>query len=188
MTFPQIISFHTNDPHYTAEAQGLIESCKRLDLPLSCGILQSQGSWEANCAMKGNYVADALALWRRPLLWLDADAVVLKVPTLFENPDFEFAIYFHQPKQEFVSNTVYFAYTPRVINLVEEWAWRCEREPQVWDQKHLQAAWMSMPKNERPKTFFLPFGYAKIVNRTYEGEVFIQQNQASRRFKKIINQ
>lgn len=181
--FPLVINFHTDDSFYREEAKHLLASCRAFDMPIYQEVLPNSGSWTGNCAQKGPFVHRCMVRHQRPLLWLDADAVVVQKPTIFEEVECDFAAFWHGGV-ELISACCYFNCTPAAMALVQQWAARCVGHPDVWDQKLLQQAVEEMKELRVVK---LPMGYCKIYNRSYDGPLFIQQNQASRRFKRRIN-
>lgn len=187
MSFPLVISFYTAGTPYEQEIETLIESCQRFNLETHIEGLDPVGSWVENCAMKGPFVLDCLQRFARPVLWLDADAEVVRYPALFDNADFDVAAYRNR-EGELLSGTAYFAASDEAIALAARWAERCQQDPHTWDQKHLRAA----VNADSDATFKrLPQAYCKIFDRPWRhgemrGDVIVH-HQASRRFKAKIN-
>src|SRR6185295_9499601 len=84
-----------------------------------------------------------LTAWRtlqRPILWVDADAIVRDRPSLLAGNPSDFAIHKAWGWQ-FASGTIFFGQTALAERLLEVWVERCRREPRIWDQVHLGLAW-----------------------------------------------
>lgn len=179
---PVIVSSYTSGTAYEQDAARLIESCDALGLEHDVREVPPQPTWEAACAKKASFIAERMREHDRPVLWVDADAVMRGVPELLRKPgvDTAFCVY---RGEKFASGTVYFAPTPMGELLLGEWCARCEAEPDVWDQVHLELAWERVSREHPLSTMWLPERYLKIFDdeRTTIGEPVIEQFQASRR-------
>ncbi|MDX9911771.1 MAG: class I SAM-dependent methyltransferase [Phycisphaerales bacterium] len=181
---PLIVSFYTTGTRYEDEARRLIASCQELGLEHDVRGIKPRGTWEANCAMKASFVR---SIWReagRPVLWLDADAVVRASPELLRGAACDLAV----RKVEgwsFASGTVYFG--RGAGELLEEWVARCEREPRVWDQVHLDHAWEAVCSRSGLETWWLPRGYTHIFDEGACSGVVVEHMQASRRLKAEVS-
>jgi len=189
-SLPVIINYYTTGTGYAAAAERLAASCQKLGLPHVIEGISSQGSWESNCAYKPRFI---LRKWRElkaPVLWLDADAVVRRVPGLLAGLEADFAIH-KVDRWQFASGTVFFNQTELALRLLENWVKRCEASPHIWDQENLDAAWQEVSDAAPLKTFWLPQSYTRIFDRpTLPGEdclPVIEHFQASRALKKTIS-
>ena len=184
MSMPLVISFYTKDTPYEREIARLRRSCGEQGLELHVESLPSTGSWVRNCAMKGPFVRRCLERFGRSLLWLDADAEVLRSPDIFQEPDFEFAAY--QPRH-LCSGTLYFAHTGAALQLASTWASLCVRQPRSWDQVLLARALEQRIDAVRFRC--LPQGYCKVKGRRWREDdrtTYILHHQASRRYKRLV--
>ncbi|MFA6119640.1 MAG: hypothetical protein WCT85_06425 [Parachlamydiales bacterium] len=75
---PTIISCYTNDTLYEEEIKDLILSCENLNLEYSIDGYDSLESWEKNCCYKPKYILKKPLGLKKPLLWIDADGIVVK--------------------------------------------------------------------------------------------------------------
>lgn len=188
---PIVVSFYTVGTPYEEEVKGLQGSLARLGLEHAVTGLEPAGSWEANCAMKARFIRDQADLFDRPVLWVDADAVVRQPPLLVSGGEMDFAVQKARGWQ-FNSATAYFNRTPLARKLLDRWVELCEARPEIWDQIHLDAAWESVAAREPLRTCWLPQTYAKIFDMDAEdrlsgAEPVIEQYQASRRFKETVS-
>ena len=154
-----IVSFYT--PAYAEHARVLRASCDRFNYAHHIQPRASVGKWVANCNMKPSVVLEALEGAVAPVLWLDADAEILRPLDDLEAITADFAIY-QQPdtstKSRFRSGTVFFRPTADSVALVQDWADRAAKEPiRVWDQGHLCLAW----KQSTISTHWLPITYCQ---------------------------
>jgi hypothetical protein len=175
---------------YEEVVEPLVETCAAHNIPLDVTVVDPGETWQHNCAMKAQHVLDKLNEYRAPIVWLDADAEVLKYPVLFdefaEANDHDFAGYSNAWDKNLISSVLWFNYTPTAISLAEKWAKLCAQDPTRWDQDSLWLAMRQMPGLRwRP----LPRSYNHIMPRGEKVDhskldCHIIQRQASRVHKK----
>jgi hypothetical protein len=198
-TLPLVISFYTIDTPYEEEVQHLIKSCKKFDIPHRIEGVPSSGSWSMNCAFKPIFILQKLEELRRPLLWVDADAVFLrKMEPVFDySSDFGVRLYDcpDDHPSRIVSATLFINATERARNAVKLWAEECIKMfkenggREVWDQDALRRVLL---EKEGGASFSpLPVAYSKISGHPDDekecSSPVILQNQASRRYKRWVN-
>lgn len=186
---PLVISFYTRGTDYEIEARRLIASCEKLGLDHHIVGLESRGSWEANCSLKSEFVLSAWENTGRPVLWVDADAVLHAAPELLRGATADFAI--HRCRDwQFASGTVFFNQTPGAAALLARWIARCRSHPRVWDQDNLDLAWEEVVATRPLETLWLPEPYCRIFD-LHEGRSrapgVIEHFQASRRLKTKVS-
>lgn len=188
---PIVISYFTIGTPYEREVDGLRRSCRDLGLEHHIEGVASAGSWERNCAMKARFIREMADRFDRPVLWVDADAVIRQPPVLTAGAEMDFAVHKAHGWQ-FASGTVYFNRTPLARKVLDEWVALCDAQPEVWDQIHLDTAWERVAARHPLRTQWLPQTYTKIFDLEMEGRVsgeapVIEQFQASRRFKRVLS-
>lgn len=176
-----LISFYT--PLYIPHANRLKASCDKFDIPHLIEALPCQGTWEENCAEKPNFILEKLNSLKTPVLWVDADAEILRPLGPFEG-DFSTIINLDLSEthpSRVVSSVVYA--TQKALPIIERWAHISKTfGGKEWDQVALREAL----KNENAQP--LPKEYSMIIDRLKEGdEPIIVHHQASRLMKKVIN-
>ncbi len=184
---PIVISFYTTGTGYEQEAAKLRASLIALGMEAEILGVPPLGSWERNCAYKARFIRDTYFRLDRPVLWLDADAVLLKHPLLLAGAEPDFAIH-RCAGWQFASGTAYFNRTALGQLVLETWVAHCESRPDIWDQIHLDRAWEEVTARHPLYTMWLPQSYAKIFDRPWEStatanDPVIEQFQASRRLK-----
>jgi hypothetical protein len=92
MDLPLVISYYTKDTPYEQEVQRLISSCQTFSIEAQIEPRPSLGSWEKNCAQKASFILQKLREVKRPVLWVDADAVFLRAPDFREFDDCDFSV------------------------------------------------------------------------------------------------
>ncbi|MCE9528607.1 MAG: class I SAM-dependent methyltransferase [Planctomycetales bacterium] len=186
---PLVICFYTKNTDYEIEARKLIASCERLQLDHRVVGLESRGSWEANCSLKSEFIYDIWKSSGRPILWVDADAVLHSSQELLRGCRADFAIHKCRGWQ-FASGTVFFNQTPAAATLIHRWIARCRQSPRVWDQENLDLAWEETVAVHPLETLWLPEPYCRIFD-LHEGRSpaagVIEHFQASRRLKAKVS-
>lgn len=213
-----VIGFYTPDCDYqeraehmkeTVEAQGLRCEIREMSHERRRG--KKTMPWVANCALCPTFIRQMMEEYpNTPILYLDADASMVKRPALFldEPIDYDIAAPFltnRCVRNELISNTLFFNNTEVARTIVEMWELlqkeRLEKMflgeyprpyKEAWDQRVLQDTLKVIPE---AKILKLPWEYAKI-DRTSRGqelmrgvhprEVVIAQHQASRINKKKV--
>lgn len=188
-----IVSAFTPHPVYEEKALNFATSLNNLDLEYEIYPLQDRGSWAKNCQQKAEVILDALRKHKKPVVWIDIDAVVVRQPELFDRltQDICDVAYYamKEPERYLASGTLYFGYTQGAISILEQWIDLC-KDTLEYDQKVLeQVIW-----NEHtiPKSFYdiieLPVEYCRIFdNKAQEKEMktapVVVHTQASRQVK-----
>jgi hypothetical protein len=180
MTF-KVVSFYT--PDYADHAKGLAASLDTFGIPHEIEAIE-QCKWAQATCLKGAFMSRKLRESSVPIVWIDADAVVL-APLSF--PDVDFAVYARFASRlrhqwgPFRTGTVYFGKTEQAERLVDHWVSECVLQTDGIDQHALFRAWqraMSDPKC-MPSTAWLPLSYCQKFDET-TGEPLIQHSMASR--------
>lgn len=187
---PTVVNFFTINSGYADAAKNLENSCVKAGLPHLIAGVPSMGSWERNCAYKAEFILKKWHELKKPILWLDADAVVRRSPALLAGADADFAIH-KVNRWQFASGTIFFNQTENAKRLLECWVRYCKNNPNVWDQVHLDAAWEEIASQYPLKTLWLPQSYTKIFDRAVlpgeDAQAVIEHFQASRELKKEVS-
>jgi len=186
-TLPVIVSYFTTSTPYEDLATRLRTSCEALGLRHHIVPLDPTGTWEANCAAKARVCLDAWSSLSSSILWVDADAIIRRVPSLLAGESADFAV--HKWKGwRFASGTVFFGQTALAGALLERWVERCRHEPRVWDQVQLDLAWEEVTSSAPLHTMWLPRGYYQVFDADLESgdEIVIEHFQASRDLKALV--
>ena len=176
--------------------EGLIASCKKFDLPYSIDPIPNFGTWEKNCCFKPKYILKKLIDLKRPILWLDADALIVQKPTLFETLDADISLRIvnelpkdHQSKM--ISGTVFVNNTPEALKVLQEWDLETEtlfkQDPHLWDQVSLRNVLQRSTAKVHPLDSRYYQVYNKIEDEKTLHEAIIIHFQASRTLKKTLN-
>lgn len=83
-----VISYYTPDPYYKELGESLRKSCEKYGVDNAIAELPSRGEWIKNINLSPGYINDCMMKYNRPLLWIDADSVLIQFPNLFRSkPD-----------------------------------------------------------------------------------------------------
>ncbi len=189
-----IISGYTRDTAYEEEIKDLESDLKRLDLPHRFYGYDDRGDWTKNTMVKAELVQRALVEFPdNDVIWLDADAVVLKDPVFFkelESKSFDICCYYYDKRKdgkrykELLSGTFVFRNNDLVRSLVADWV---EDNTGVeWDQRILQK-YVDGKYKDSLRVLPLPPEYIKIKSvtadaRSYSASVIVHK-QFSRRWR-----
>jgi len=103
------ISAYTIGTPYEDEVKHLGATLLEHKVPYKLYPYESQGDWETNCLQKGRIILKAFNELKRNIVWLDADAEVLKYPELFDTYKYDIGLYkrWHTSKQQDELGTLY---------------------------------------------------------------------------------
>ncbi len=200
--FPLIVCYYTKDTLYQLEVQNLIASCEKWGLDHHIEPIATLGSWERNCSFKPFFLLQKLAHFRRPLFWVDADAVFMRRPEWLEVFNSDFAVRMDErlssdDPSRVLSGSIFVNATKGAVELLKAWGQKCidsfsnpHRIEEVWDQMVLRDLIASTELKAKIGT--LPWEYVAIFDQIEEGrtesQIVIAHHQASRRFKRMINE
>lgn len=183
-----IVSFYTKNTIYEKEIEDLITSCKSIGIDYHIEGRNDLGSWEKNCCQKPLFILECLKRFQTPLLWVDADAILLKKPALaFEAIDL--ALFFEKTVslgiKQVRAGTIYVAPTTASLDFVSLWHETCQAKLSCNEEMPFpdQSILSSLLHETRSLIVdSLPLGYIQIFDRDvlpFE-EVYIVHFQASR--------
>jgi hypothetical protein len=120
-----VVSFYTNDWDYPKYAKQLQVDCDRFGLEHHIVELTSQDDYVKNCNMKPFFIRDMLHKFQSPVFWIDADGTINSKPELLLTKTIKnFDIAANRSRQDSSRihvGSIWFNYTPTVIELVEAW-------------------------------------------------------------------
>jgi hypothetical protein len=179
-----LVSFYTEKTPYENEVKNLIASVSRFNVPSRIEGVKSLGSWEKNCQYKANYILDAMQQLDTDIVWVDADAVLIKYPSLFDQLDCDIAYYYMEHRRELLSGTLFIRNNEKMKDMVSKWI-ELNRTNYKWDQKNLQQL---VEADTGLRKEVLPAEYCKIYDNKLQSvsEPVIMHYQASRRFKRAV--
>lgn len=192
---PTIVSFYTKNTSYEKEAEYLIASCKKLELPFEIDGVDSMGTWEENCRFKPSFILDKMKKLKKPLLWIDSDAMILKKPRILSELKGDVGVCIDESKAiddptYLFAGTFFLNPTPKALELMNLWVETCTTLQTVWgDQLPLQT--VILENKVEAKIDFLPSSYWSfydaVSDDTLKNETTILHYQASRILKNEIN-
>lgn len=192
---PLVVSFYTEDTPYQLEAMSLIASCNAFGIEAEVEGVPSEGSWERNCAIKPFFIRKKLMEKKRPIFWVDADAVFKKLPDFSPLAQSDLAFremkrFSHDRRFKYFSGSLFLNYTARGIEFADKWCQHCQQkidrkeDLQFLDQISLVDL---IERGEPVKVYPLPIAYSKVFDIDAQEiapqEIVIEHYQASRRFR-----
>lgn len=179
-----IVSFYTKHTPYEKEVKNLVDSLEKVGVSYHVQGVKSLGSWEKNCQYKAQFILDAIQHFETNIVWIDADAVVMKYPSLFDELDCDIAYHYLEHRKELLSGTLFIRNNDKMKMVVKRWI-EVNATNDRWDQKNLQSI---VEADAGISKFFLPVAYCKIYDNKMQpvAEPIITHYQASRRFKRMI--
>ncbi len=192
---PLVISFYTENSPYQVEALSLIHSCHTLGIEAEIEGIPSEGPWERNCAIKPFFIRRKLLEKKRPVFWVDADAVFKKKPDFSSMMRADLA--FREMKRfsfdkrfKYFSGSFFLNHTAAGLKFIDKWCGYCQQK--IDDKEDLvfldQTSLVDLiERGESVKIFSLPIAYAKVfdldAHEINPEEIVVEHYQASRRFR-----
>jgi hypothetical protein len=174
-----IISFYTNDWEYPEHATRLKNECKSFKLPNYIIEQKSTTDYIKNTAIKPFFIKDALLKFRRPVVWIDVDALLLK-PIDIDFADYDLVACKHTTpslNREWAVSTLGFNFTKESIAFLTEW---CNLTTSGTDESSFELAWQKM--KDTVKVLSLPnkYTFVKWSNKLVVPEDTIVCHQLSK--------
>ena len=175
---PIFVSYYTKGSIYETEAQDLIKSLDKLELQHDICAIEDRGSWSANCCYKPEFLLKKLEEHGGPVVWVDADSVVLQNPDFFDDCYADVALYVNdhvEPSDnaKILTGTMFANNTASAKKLLELWQKEGERmlesfKGRVLDQVALRRVVLHYPTIVEMKR--LPERYIRIVRNREDRE------------------
>lgn len=187
-----VTSHFTRGTGYEALARRLEITLQKCNINYSIKGIKNRGDWIRNCEFKPHLILAMMDIHLgSSVVYVDADAVFHKWPSLFAEIKADFACHFRNWKyrtNELLSGTVYFANNPRAKRLLNLWIQVDKENPRIRSQICLQKALDLIPKNDI-SVHRLPIEYCCIFDDANRRKIFpvIEHFQASRHLKNKIN-
>lgn len=178
------VSAFTKDTPYEQEVETLRDSLEKFGLSYIIYEIPNQGTWVRNTQEKVKYMFRALEDYKCPIVWVDADAEILKKPEYFKNVNNDIQFYQIKEWDDYLIGTLFLNYNLRVREFLTTWIYNC-------DINNLSAQKVFKNVIKQAKNLDvgnLPVEYIKIFDNELQkcDDPVIVHNQASRRFKKEI--
>jgi hypothetical protein len=176
---PLIISFYTIDWEYPNHAKRMQEDCTRLGLDFYIVEKSSTHDYIKNTAIKPFFIKETLEKFKRPVLWVDVDGLLLKDPGL-ENLDSDFAATPYQNSlldRDWTVSILWFNYSEKSMLLVNEW---CKNAVNKTDEAAFDITWKSLKSDVTVTELPLTYCFQKWRDSLVVPEETIFCNQLSK--------
>lgn len=180
-----VTSFYTDD-RYKCEAEKLVESLNKFKISYDIRKADSLGGWHENTRYKATFLLEMLDIYDR-LVWIDADGVVVKYPSLFDTLDCDVAstilVRHNNPHKKYgmLSGTIFLKNTDKTREMIHKWIEHNHR-----DANHLEQVWLEKSIEETEGINFkeLPPSYTKIFDiMGFIEDSVIMHYQKSRQYR-----
>jgi hypothetical protein len=120
--------------YYTEAGENLRKRCDELGIPHRIERRPNAGDWLKNTKLKGPFVHETLEDIQGPVLWVDVDCPVHRVPDLsgYERNDFAAVEFLSEskltPPLKIMGTTLFFNWTDRARKLAKDWSDVCKDE------------------------------------------------------------
>lgn len=154
----KIISFYydkSGETYYTDHYNRLIANLQAVNnTNYDIQHLPNMEGYRATCLYKPKFILQKIQQYKMPILWLDIDSYVHKSLQFFDtfnDIDVDFVYSTAAPdKGPCRASPLYFNYTPKAIQMIEDWANRCEdhlkNKPQEQKFDHDILLWETLPQ------------------------------------------
>ena len=161
---PILVSFFTNDWEYPKHAERLKKECVKFNLDFYIDERPSTADYIQNTAIKPFFIKDCLNKFKRPIIWLDVDALILKSFDLdFSDADILACKHMNSHvKREWAVAFLGFNYTDATMRFIDEW---CKQTPRKTDEAAFEDAWLAMGQDLKFKTLPTSFHFVKWSDR-----------------------
>lgn len=179
----KFISFYTSNTRYEQLALRLLDSLAGFNLPYVIKPVTDRRSWEKNTHQKAIVIKEMLERFApEPIVYIDADAIVIANPVLFYTLSCDIAVHYHnhmKKGKELLGGTIYLANNEKTIKLVDRWIELNRLNPCIFEQENLSRAVREMPELSVVE---LPAQYCWIFDWPHRpADVMIEHYQASRK-------
>lgn len=178
-----IVSFYTS--LYEQQQHVLRASLEKFGLKYDLQKVASRGPWKANCLYRGQFLINMMNKYNDNVVWLDADAEILKHPSLlFEMDDSVDLAFYDRGGREYMLGTSYWKNTPLVEHLLMDWVANCDLNSNSLSQRDFMRIFQ-MKYAGKLIVKILPEEYCHIFDKSCDGEPVIVHNQMSRKTRNI---
>lgn len=182
-----VCSFYTKS--YEEHAMRLKDSLDKFGINYYFSLVEDAGYWEANTRLKPHFILECLKKFpTKDILYLDSDAIVKKPIDYFNHIKADVGIFITKGmsgmSHDYLAGTLFFKNTELTKALVQQWInEQINGQDTQVDQDSLDLAMHKFADSIEIEN--LPLGYIKIFDKDYDGEVYIEQYQASRSLTKL---
>jgi hypothetical protein len=187
------ISYYTEGYYKTIIDKYLLPSLQKFNLPYKIYSKPNLHDWLQNGKQKFEIIYNRLINGEQNIVFLDADAEIIRFPELFYKipEEYDIGVHYldwylfwhgqpHQHKKELLGATIYINNNSNTQQLFKEVYHRIQHSSE-WGQKLLQQL---IEKNKSIKIYNLPIEYCYIKKgKDHCKDAIIIQHQASRKIK-----
>jgi hypothetical protein len=145
-----LVSFYTFDKYYRKAAAEMLASCNRLNVDFAITSYPCSKSWVQTTRRKPRFILGMLDLYKRPLLWVDIDNKLMRVPNYLDQYSEDLVIggiekarvaKWMPQNARIDSSVIWINNTNGARRFLESWALACEQETVCGDHSLLTSLW-----------------------------------------------
>lgn len=164
---PIVISGFSSDHYYQQSSETFLEGLQKYNIEHKLFPFQDKGNWHANCRTKATLIHEALNTFKKPILWIDVDALILKSINLIIPKSIDM-MGIHQawgPKRTWCVGTLAFNYSENSLQFVEEWKNKCETATGGTDEQYMEETWQTFGKDKlKTKELDMKYFHLKVLH------------------------
>ena len=155
--YPLIVSFYTDDWLYPTHARQLRAECNRLGLDSHIERRPSAGGYLENTCQKPTFLLECLERFQRPVLWIDVDGSIRRLPDHFRERGWDMQARRMPPvrPRTWHVGTMYWEPTDVALAFIRRWI---ELTGDMSDESSLEQAWQeqghTLKARDIPSTYF----------------------------------
>lgn len=183
-----IIAYYTKNTGYEDEIKNLVESANKFGLDIYTEGIKRFGSWQQHTHYKPVFIKKCLEELKKPVVYLDADAVIRQDPVLFNGSCIlnDLSVHYRNGR-ELLSGTIFLNTNGKILRLLDDWVDINSKFPSAWEQRNLEKLLVSEKWAKEINVFRLPPTYCQIFDTMKDaGDPVIEHFQASRKYKNKI--
>lgn len=184
---PLIISAYSNDHYYQQASESFSAGLAKYNIEHKLFSFSDKGNWHANCRMKASIIHEALNSTKKPILWIDVDALILKPIDLIipKTVDMMGIRQAWGPKRTWCVGTLAFNYSENSLQFIEDWKNKCEAATGGTDEQYMEEAWQSIGKDKlNTKELDLKYFHLKVLHGPPNHNTVILHRSSGRARKK----
>ncbi len=181
---PLFISFYT--PDYKEPALALKAKLLEFGKKVRFQEVEDTGSWKQNIRRKPTIIVEMMTAAQKydSIVWLDADAILVRDPILFDDITEDVAFYFYERKaagdREPLAGTMFFRNTKKVRKFLNSWARKVHHAKMHMKRPDQQYMRTMLPKSGLT-VYELPYSYSRLwTDKKQHGGVIRHQRWSAR--------
>jgi hypothetical protein len=152
----------------------------------SVDYIPGEKSWIGTTRLKPEFIKERMLEFNRDVVWIDADAELVKPPDLLATIDADIGIYIENNERP-QTGFIFFRNNDKVIKFIDVWIWKCKRHLKGRDDHSFPCTTEGFYQKIYGITITnLPRSYCQIFDINNDGNAVVLQHQLSRIYRKKV--